>query len=172
MEENALKQWNALSPDAAALAILPCCESRAWARTMAAHRPIRNAEQLVEVAGEVWRGLPEEGWQEAFRSHPRIGEVHAAEDATARSLAWSAEEQRSAATADAAEQLGSANRRYEQSFGRIFLICASGKSAPEILAALEQRLGNDHDTELRIASEEQRRITELRLRRWIAEGAK
>lgn len=171
MEEDALTQWNALTPDAAAQAILPCCGSFAWARCMAKQRPIRNAEQLLEIAGEVWRGLPEGDWQDAFQSHPRIGERTAPPGATARSSAWSAEEQRSATTPDAAEQLASANHRYEQRFGRTFLICATGKTAPEILVALEERLGNDALTELWIAAEEQQRITELRLRQWMAEGS-
>lgn len=168
MGEDALTHWNALSPDAAAQAILPCCGSRAWAHTMAEQRPIGSAEQLLEIAGEVWRGLPEEDWHEAFQSHPRIGERTAPPSATARSSAWSAEEQRSAATPDAAEQLASANLQYEQRFGRTFLICATGKSAPEILLALEQRLGNNAHTELQIAAEEQQRITQLRLQQWLA----
>ena len=171
MEEHALKQWNALSADEAARAILPCCGSRAWAESMAEQRPIDSAEQLIATAAEVWRGLAEADWQEAFESHPRIGERDAAAHATERSSAWSVEEQSSAATPDAAEQLAQANARYERRFGRTFLICASGKSAPEILAALELRLGNDPGTELRIAAEEQRRITELRLVRWLREGA-
>lgn len=170
MEEDALKQWNAVSPEAAAESILPCCGSRAWARAMSGRRPIRGAEELIEIAGQVWRGLPEEDWQEAFESHPRIGERSA--HAAARSSAWSAEEQRLAAMTDAAEPLALANRRYEQRFGRVFLICASGKSAPEILAAMEQRLGNEPDAELRIAAGEQQRITKFRLQRWLAEGAR
>lgn len=170
MGEDALTHWNALPADAASEAVLPCCGSRAWAKTMAARRPIQNPEQLLAVASEVWCALPEPDWQEAFRSHPRIGERHAAA-ATARSSAWSAEEQRAAATSDVAEQLAAANRRYEQRFGRTFLICATGKTAPQILASVEQRLHHSPDQELRIAAEEQRRITELRLRRWLAEGA-
>ena len=169
MEENNLTEWNALSPDAAATAILPCCGSRAWAQAMAERRPILGAEQLIQSAGEVWRGLRDEDWQEAFRSHPRIGERHAPASATARSSAWSGEEQNSAAAPGYTEQLASANLRYEQRFGRTFLICATGRTAPEILAELEQRLGNDARTELHRAAEEQRRITELRLRRWLAE---
>ena len=175
MEVDTLSHWNRLSPESAAQAILPCCGSQAWARTMARRRPIGTAAQLVEVAGEVWRGLPEADWQEAFESHPRIGEqpsAAATARAGSRSAAWSAEEQRSAAATDVGEQLALANRRYEERFGRVFLMCASGKSGPEILAALERRLGNDSATELRLAAEEQRRITELRLGRWLAEGAR
>lgn len=172
MEEDALTRWNALSPEAAAEAILPCCGSEAWAVAMAEQRPFRSAEELIDTAGRVWRQLPEAAWQQTFESHPRIGERQAMGHATVQSAAWSAEEQRSATAPTAGEELAEANRRYEQRFGRIFLICASGKSAPEILAALEARLGNDPATELRIASDEQRRITELRLGRWLTEGAR
>ena len=170
MEDDPLTHWNALPADAAAEAILPCCGSRAWANAMAARRPILRPEQLLAAAGEAWRALPEGDWQEAFRSHPRIGERHAAA-ASARSSAWSAEEQRTAATPDAGQQLATANRLYEQRFGRTFLICATGKTAPQILASLQQRLHHSPDEELRIAGEEQRHITELRLQRWLAEGA-
>ncbi len=170
--EDALVHWNARSPDEAAQDILPCCGSQAWAQRLAALRPIQTSEQMLELAAEVWRRLPADDWQEAFESHPRIGERKAVEHATEQSGAWSAEEQRSAATPDAADRLAAANHRYEARFGRIFLVCASGKSAPQILMELEQRLGNDADTELRIAAEEQRRITELRLRRWLGESAR
>lgn len=170
--EDALTRWNALLPEAAAEAILPCCGSRAWARAMAEQRPLRGTEDLIDTAGRVWRQLPEAAWQEAFESHPRIGERRAAGHATAQSVAWSADEQRSATTPGAGEQLAKANRRYEQRFGRVFLICASGKSAPEVVAALSARLHNDSATELLITAEEQRRITELRLRRWLIEGAR
>ena len=171
MEGNPLTHWNALPADAASEAILPCCGSRAWANAMAARRPIVSSEHLLAVADEVWRALPKPDWHEAFRTHPRIGERHAA-TATARSSAWSAEEQRTAATPDAGEQLATANRQYEGRFGRTFLICATGKTAPDILASLQQRLQHSPDQELHIAAEEQRRITELRLRRWLAEGVR
>ena len=86
-----------------------------------------------------WRGLPEEAWQEAFDSHPRIGEHKAQRHATAESLESSKKEQAVAQSADEAAKvaLREANRRYEEKFGRIFIICASGRSAGEILAALE-----------------------------------
>ncbi len=170
MDDDPLAHWNALPAEAASVAILPCCGSRAWANAMSARRPIQNPEQLLTAAAEVWCALPEHDWHEAFRSHPRIGERHAAA-ATARSAAWSAEEQRTAATPGSGEQLAAANRLYQQRFGRTFVICATGKTAPQILVSLRQRLHHSPDEELRIAAEEQRRITEVRLRRWMEEGA-
>ncbi len=120
----------------------------------------------------MWRALPVEAWQEAFDSHPRIGEQKAQKDATAESLQSSAKEQSVALSADDAAKLAlkEANKRYEQRFGRIFIICASGRTAGEILAALEARMKNDDATELREAAEQQRQITALRLKRWMGES--
>lgn len=174
MEDDTLARWNALLPEAAAQAMLPCCGSRAWARAMAARRPLASAGDVLALSGAVWRDLRPEDWDEAFASHPRIGEAKPALEAGAQSLAWSAREQgaaRASATPDADRALAEANRRYEARFGRVFLICASGRTAAEMLAELEARMGNDAATELAIAAEEQRRITDLRLARWLREGA-
>lgn len=120
------------------------------------------------LADDIWLGLNEPDWQEAFDSHPRIGQRHA-KTATAESLQWSAEEQKAAMIRDEAANvaLENGNREYEARFGRIFIVCASGKSAAEILAVLERRLDNTEGAELREAVEQQRQITHLRLHRWI-----
>jgi 2-oxo-4-hydroxy-4-carboxy-5-ureidoimidazoline decarboxylase len=164
---NALSDWNKLTPAAAAEGILPTNGSLTWAEAMAARRPLDTPEALFAAADEVWRSLPEAAWQQAFDSHPRIGEQKA-KQATGKSLAWSKGEQ-STATPDAATltELAEGNRAYEQKFGRIFIICATGKSAGEILTALERRFGNDPHTELHEAAEQQRQITQLRLRKWL-----
>jgi allantoinase len=170
--EPALARWNSLDAEAAALEALPCCGSRAWAEGLAARRPFADVAALFTASDEVWRGLPQEAWQEAFDSHPRIGERHA-KAATDASLKWSAEEQRTAssstAVADDAAKLALAerNRQYEERFGRIFIVCAAAKSSAEILAILERRMGNTPATELLEAAEQQRQITQLRLRRWM-----
>ncbi len=163
-----LERWNSIDPALAAREILPCCGSTAWAAELAARRPIADEDHLLVISDAVWLGLPEAAWQEAFESHPRIGERKAAA-ATAQSLQWSGSEQSAAMGADAAAKLAleEANRRYEAKFGRIFIVCASGKSAVEILAILEARLNNDAHTELHEAAEQQREITQLRLQRWL-----
>jgi len=162
-----LAHWNALDPAAAAEAILPCNGSQAWAAQMAALRPFATAFDLTCTADIVWRSLPEADWQQAFDSHPRIGESHA-KAATAASLALSSTEQSAAQlTADTQAELAAANRLYEETFGRIFIVCASGKSAAEMLTILRSRLANDPATELREAAEQQRQITQLRLRKWL-----
>ena len=163
-----LARWNTLSPTDAASAVLPCCSSHAWANALAACRPIPDEHALLEASTTIWRSLPESAWQKAFDSHPRIGERHAQTESTSQSLAWSAQEQRAATPDEAAKQtLAEANRRYEQKFGRIFIVCASGKSAAEMLAILQGRLGNDPEAELAVAAEEQRKITRIRLEKLL-----
>jgi 2-oxo-4-hydroxy-4-carboxy-5-ureidoimidazoline decarboxylase len=162
-----LDQWNAAPHEEAVERILPCNGSRAWAAQIAALRPFATAFELTCTADIIWRQLPEHDWQQAFDSHPRIGELHA-KSATVASLGWSAGEQSAANPDDTAKAaLAAANRAYEQKFGRIFIVCATGKSAAEMLAILNLRMSNDPATELREAAEQQRRITQLRLRKWL-----
>jgi len=139
-----------------------------WAESLANHRPFASADELFESSDAIWWALAERDWQEAFDSHPRIGQQHA-KSATAESLKWSSEEQRAAMALDQAVKaaLAEGNRRYEEKFGRIFIVCASGRSAAEILQILEQRMQNPPDLELKEAAEQQRQITQLRLRRWL-----
>jgi 2-oxo-4-hydroxy-4-carboxy-5-ureidoimidazoline decarboxylase len=137
---------------------------------MASERPIQDEVSLLATSDVVWRSLAETDWLEAFRSHPRIGETCAENNGPAQSSAWSAQEQQKAATGDEAVKMALmwGNREYEQKFGRIFIVCATGISAGEILEILRRRLHNDEATELRQAAEEQRKIMHLRLKNWIA----
>jgi len=164
-----LARWNSLDPDSATREILPCCGSQAWAEALTAKRPYTNEAALFTASDTIWLSLPEAAWQQAFDSHPRIGQKHAQNHATEESLRWSAQEQRTALSTDASAKLAleDANRRYEQRFGRIFIVCASGKSSSEILSILAARMSNDSQTELQEAVEQQRQITQLRLRRWL-----
>ena len=162
-----LNEWNAMSAGEAAAAVLPCCGSAAWAEQLAGLRPFASLEELSKASDKVWGGLPERDWQEAFDSHPRIGQGHA-KAATAKSLAWSEGEQAAANPDDAARaalELG--NAAYEAKYGRIFIVCATGKSAAEMLDILKKRMENDAATELREAAEQQRLITQIRLRKWL-----
>ena len=162
-----LEDWNRLEQETATKVILPCNGSLAWAIGVVNLYPFETPDQLFAASDKVWLALPEEAWQQAFDSHPRIGE-HKAKAATAQSLKWSAGEQ-SAANPDEATQavLAAANKEYEQKFGRIFIVCATGKSAAEMLAILQRRLANDPATELKEAVEQQRQITQIRLRKWL-----
>jgi len=162
--------WNGLPPEDAVREILPCCGSNAWAAAIAAKRPLHDDAALLAASDEIWRGLSEADWLAAFRSHPRIGESHAEKAVAVQSSAWSEQEQQNAAAADEAVKtaLKWGNREYEQKFGRIFIVCATGKSASEILEILRRRLHNDEATELLQAAEEQRQIMHIRLKKWIA----
>jgi OHCU decarboxylase len=171
-EANAvLAHWNRLPVDEAMREILPCCGSKAWARGMAARRPFADEAGLLAVADEIWRNLMRVDWIEAFQSHPRIGEPGSASSrpSSKQSVEWSAQEQRNVEDADDAVKsaLADANREYERRFDRIFIVCAAGKSAAEILEMIQRRLNNDADTELQEATEQQRLITRIRLKKWL-----
>ena len=162
-----LLEWNGLGLDDAAEVILPCNGSAVWATLLAYNRPFDSPEALLARADAIWNSLPEEDWQEAFDSHPRLGEAKA-KAATAQSLSWSAGEQSAAnPDEDARAALAEGNRAYEEKFGRVFLLCAAGRSAQEMLMILRERMQNDAAVELREAAEQQRLITRLRLRKWL-----
>ena len=165
-----LVRWNALPLEDATRELLPCCGSNAWAAAMASKRPINEEAALLAASDDIWRSLSEADWLEAFRSHPRIGETRAQKSVVAQSSAWSEQEQQKAAAADEAVKtaLKWGNREYEQKFGRIFIVCATGKSASEILEILRRRLHNDDATELQQAVEEQRKIMHIRMKKWLA----
>jgi len=160
-----LQRLNALPDDEAEAAFLTCCGSTRWAREMARRRPFAGQYQVHETGAELWFALDPEDWDEAFRAHPRIGERKAAPAQSAQAAAWSAQEQAGAASAgdEVAAALAEGNRAYEERFGRIYIVCASGKTANQLLSILRARLANDPETELRIAAAEQWKITELRL---------
>jgi OHCU decarboxylase len=168
-EQRALARLNAASREDAIAAFTQCCAARAWAESMAALRPYRDMDALLDTADRVWEELGPGVWRAAFDGHPRIGERQAATATTDTAQRWSEQEQAGAqhANADVQARLAAAQRAYEARFGHIFLICATGRSAPEMLQELERRLGNDPDTELRVAAGEQRRITRLRLEKLL-----
>ena len=165
-----LVRWHALPRDDAAQEILSCCGSRAWAARLAAMRPFVDEPSLFAAADRCWWDLPEADWLEAFRSHPRIGEKHARNKTTAASAAWSSAEQSQMKAADAAIllRMQQGHLTYEERFGRIFIVCASGKQPAEMLQILEQRLSNDPAEELLESAAQQQQIMQLRLRKWLA----
>jgi OHCU decarboxylase len=134
---------------------------------MAAARPFVSGDELTETADRVWRGLSKADWLEAFSAHPKIGSPAAAGHGKAR--AWSRDEQSGAggASRETLESLAATNREYEERFGHIFIVCATGRTAGEMLALLRTRLGNDPESELSLAAEEQRKITRLRLEKLL-----
>jgi OHCU decarboxylase len=165
-----LMRWNALDSDNAAAEIMPCCGSKAWADQMASRRPIRDAAELLAACDDACNSLTESDWIEAFRSHPRIGESATQPSSGVRSAAWSGEEQRQvgASAEDVKLALAEGNRAYEQRFHRTFIVCATDKSAQEILEILRQRLRNEEAAEFVEAARQQRQIAHMRLKKWLA----
>jgi 2-oxo-4-hydroxy-4-carboxy-5-ureidoimidazoline decarboxylase len=154
---------NALAESSARAELLRCCGSTRWACMMAASRPFASADAMLETGAGIWRSLERTDWLEAFAAHPRIGESRTGGPAS--SADWAEQEQSGARTPDTAtrDRLAQANREYEARFGHIFIICATGRSAGQVLAAVERRLANQPDEELKIAAAEQWNITRLRM---------
>jgi len=165
-----LQTWNAANAEAALAAMIACCGSRRWAAAMVAKRPIGSVAELSVAADEVWSKMNEADWMDAFACHPRIGE-RKAERASAQSVAWSRQEQSSAnnAAERVLAEFAVGNELYEQRYGFTYIVCATGKSAEEMLAILNRRLASDRETELREAAEQQRQITQIRLGKWLVE---
>src|SRR6185295_12035459 len=136
-----------------------CCGSSIWVKNMLANRPFSSAEQLYQTAEKVWYACGPADWQEAFLHHPRIGEKNLKEK-FGSTQQWASQEQKGIATAS--EQilidLLNLNKQYEKQFGYIFIICATGKSAVEMLELLRTRMKNNPDDELKIAMAEQNKI--------------
>ena len=168
-----LAELNALPAGEVRTALLACCGSSRWADAMAARRPFATLDAMLDAADDVWWSLAEADWREAFAHHPRIGERASAAPQDARGAVWSAGEQSGVdrAGADVQGELAEANHAYERRFGHIYIVCATGKSAEEMLAIARTRLANDPETELRVAAEEQRKITRLRLAKLLTDGA-
>lgn len=153
------------SRDRAAAALLACCGSRRWAEAMADRRPFGSPAALLEVAREVWASVSPEDRMEAIEAHPRIGERSASR--------WSTREQSGAAAADQAvlDAIAEGNRAYEDRFGHVFLIRAAGRSADDILAALEERLTHTAEEEREVAAAQQAEIMALRIEALLREGS-
>lgn len=161
---SALAKLNGLPLEAATAEFHKACGSRRWATAMAGARPFASVEQLHEVSAREWAKLNDADYLEAFAAHPRIGGKSDSK--------WSKQEQAGAASAaqTTLERLKAQNDAYFDKHGFIFIVCATGKSADEMLALLEARLPNDRATEIRNAAAEQGKISVIRLNKWLAEN--
>jgi len=171
-----LDAFNALDAESASAELRRCCGSTRWVESMTRARPFPSAEAMADIGDAVWMSLGSADWLEAFAAHPRIGETKPVEPGTAPpklrvvrpgegASSWEAHEQSGtkSATEKVKERLAARNHQYEARFGYIFIVCATGKTAEQMLAIIEDRLQNDSHEELRIAVEEQRQITRLRI---------
>ena len=148
---------NALPPKEAHARFVACCGSRRWAEQMVAARPFPSPEAEFEIAERIWRSLSREDYLEAFAAHPRIGQR------TSDSRASAEQSGTQSASAETLRELARLNVEYDAKFGHIYIVCATGKSAEEMLALLRVRIQNDAATEIANAAEEQLKITRLRL---------
>jgi len=164
-----LPDLNALTAAARAEALATCCGATAWVDTLNGQFPLHSAAMLYETANRIWHNLTEADWREAFTHHPKIGDVRALKEKFASTATWAAGEQGAVrqASDETLAALAAGNDAYEQKFGYIFIVCATGKSAAEMLALLQARLPNDPSQEIHVAMSEQAKITRLRLQKLL-----
>ncbi|MBD2721747.1 2-oxo-4-hydroxy-4-carboxy-5-ureidoimidazoline decarboxylase [Hymenobacter armeniacus] len=166
-----LTELNNLPKPTLAEALQKCCGSTAWVENMVALFPIADAETLLHEATNQWNKLSEADWREAFTHHSKIGgDVAALREKFASTSQWAEGEQASVKQASQAtlEALAAGNAEYEQKFGYIFIVCATGKTADEMLALLQARMPNSPENEILIAAGEQDKITRIRLKKLLA----
>jgi allantoicase len=164
-----LRQLNALDEPELRAELAAFCAAPSWIDRVAAARPYATPADVLHASDAAAGAVPADDWREAFRHHPRIGERQAERSQSPVASAASAREQAAVQQAAAADiaALAEGNRAYEERFGHVFIVCASGRSAPEMLAMLRERMANDPATELQIAADEQKMITRLRLERLL-----
>lgn len=159
------RRVDSASPDEARALLFTCCGATRWVDQMVARRPFDSQEALLGAAREIWAGLSEEDWKEAFSHHPKIGDRNMRQTRFAPTRTFSEQEQAGVggAAQDVLEALAAGNRAYETKFGYVFIVCATGRTAATMLALLSERLEHEPAAEIQIAAVEQARITALRL---------
>lgn len=160
-----LEELNTLPRDQAETRFRDCCAAGPWVRGMTDNRPYASRDELMAQSQQLWPTLTERDWLQAFEAHPQIGDVDSLRKKYASTKALASGEQAGArgADEDVLRRLKQGNDAYLDRFGFIFIVCATGKSADEMLALLEARLPNGREMELKIAAREQAKITEIRL---------
>jgi allantoicase len=166
----ALASLNGATGDEAAVALLRCCGSRAWGSRVADARPFGGHLDLFAAAEEALDEMRSDDWLEAFAAHPRIGERTPFAENLASTRSWAEREQAGALAAGekVLDELAKRNREYEERFGFVFIVCATGRTGEQMLASLLERLANPRDVELSFAADEQRKITRLRIRKMLS----
>ena len=164
-----IESFNLLSLKEKKYALFKCCGSSKWSVQLAG-KNFSSLDKLKSESDRIWNSLSEEDWLEAFSQHPKIGDVESLKKKFSSTAQWAANEQRGVqdANTQVLEELQDYNNLYEKKFGYIFIVCATGKSAEEMLDLLKKRLINNPDFERRVAAEEQNKITHLRLDKLFA----
>lgn len=160
---------NETDPTVAFQDFLRCCGSTNWAKQMVKSLPFENKTKLLDVANDIWFSLAKPDWLEAFSAHPKIGDNNSLKKKYQNTVNWSQEEQSGIQTAPEStlEELKKYNDQYENKFGYIFIVCATGKTASEMLTMIKERIENDDESELRNAAREQSTITRIRLEKLL-----
>jgi 2-oxo-4-hydroxy-4-carboxy-5-ureidoimidazoline decarboxylase len=164
-----LHEFNTLPKEQLIAELKKCCGSESWVQKMLPFVPAEDMVELLEDAEEQWWKCSKEDWLEAFSHHPRIGDIESLKKKLADTAAWAGEEQSGVQSAsdDTLKALADANREYEEKFGYIFIICATGKNAEEMLGVLQARLRHSPEEEIEIAADEQSKITKLRIEKML-----
>ena len=164
-----LHEFNILPKQQLIEELMKCCGLSAWVKRMLPFIPADDMIELLEDAEEEWNNCSEEDWKEAFSHHPKIGDVESLTKKFASTAQWAAGEQSvvNVASKETIEALAEGNRLYEEKFGYIFIVCATGRSAEEMLMLLRSRLKNKPEEEILIAADEQNKITKLRIEKLL-----
>ena len=165
-----LQYLNTLTSQQLKEQLFNCCGSTKWAEQLLRKLPFNSIEELKYVSDKIWFECEKKDWLEAFTHHPKIGNVKSLEKKFASTAQWASGEQVSinAASQNVLVELKELNDLYENKFGYIFIVCATGKSAEEMLKLLKQRLPNNPEEEIKIAANEQNKITHLRIDKLFA----
>lgn len=162
-------QLNNLGSDALFEELFKCCGSTKWAKTLCAEKPFAGIDDLMEKSDRIWSECSEKDGLEAFTHHPKIGDLKSLEKKFAATKEWAGGEQAGVNSAgnETLIALADGNEAYEKKFGYIFIVCATGKTADEMLNLLSKRLTNEPSTELKTAMHEQNKITYLRMKKLL-----
>jgi|ERR1700757_1816893 len=166
-----IQELNNLPPDKTFEELFKCCGSTTWAKQLATKKPFESKTSLLHNSDWIWQNCTVRDALEAFTHHPKIGDLKSLEKKFAATKDWAGGEQAgvNTATQNTLVALANGNEAYLKKFGYIFIVCATGKTAEEMLALLNTRLGNTPETEIKIAMAEQNKITHIRLEKLINE---
>jgi 2-oxo-4-hydroxy-4-carboxy-5-ureidoimidazoline decarboxylase len=165
-----LEEFNRLSKENARAELFKCCGCTTWANKLIDFFPFSTVDALKEKSDLIWNSCNEADWKEAFSHHPKIGEKKIDPVLFDSTKSWAEDEQSGVKMAEEniLVKLANANMRYENRFGFIFIVCATGKTADEMLEIITERLMNDPKKEIQIAAEEQNKITHLRIDKLVS----
>jgi 2-oxo-4-hydroxy-4-carboxy-5-ureidoimidazoline decarboxylase len=165
-----LGELNTINTEQRKAALTKCCGAKHWVEQMNTIFPVASEETLLAVAERIWFQCSEEDWLEAFTHHPKIGDINSLKEKYAATSAWAEGEQSSVKQSSSAilQALAEGNTAYENKFGYIFIVFATGKSAKEMLDMLSARLKNNAGDEIKIAMQEQNKITSIRLKKLLS----